>query len=308
MEEEYLGVVQDPRTDDKKNLDYKHSDLAGAVFTTWKEKEPSEWKKYTPRYQIGSLSCVGQSCAKAFEILGYGVESAHPIYRSRSNYPSGGMWQADAGNICRNLGTTKESLDPSQNLGEIAMNLACDAVRTSKIESYVFVNSKDIEQVAQAIETWGHCILTFHANSNEWKAVPEYNGKDINFGHAVVAVDYFLYKDKKALLIEDSARNSTTLDKIQQRIITEDYLGARCSSAMYFTPKPVVPSFAFTKTLKFGSVGHDVKMLQIRLKIGADGIFGNKTKNAVVAFQKANNLVPDGVCGKLTNAVLNKVV
>lgn len=306
MEENYIGVVQDPRTDDKKALDYKHSDLVGAMPLNWKEKQVIECKKYTPRYQISSLSCVGQSFAKAFEILGFGVESAHPIYRNRINYPSGGMWLGDAGNIAKNIGTTKEVLDVSQNLGETAMNLDCDVVKTDKVSGYIFVNPKSIDEIAQAIETYGHCVLTFHANGQEWTGIPVYNGKDINFGHAVVAVDYLMFAGEKALLIEDSARNENTLDGKQQRIIKENYLIARCSGAVYLTPKPIVPVFIFTKTLKLGSVGYDVKMLQIKLKIGADGIFGLKTKNAVIKFQKERGLTPDGIVGKNTNKELNK--
>lgn len=37
---------------------------------------------------------------------------------------------------------------------------------------------------------------------------------------------------------------------------------------------------------------------------GADGDFGRNTENAVIAFQKANGLTPDGVCGSATWAAL----
>ena len=36
----------------------------------------------------------------------------------------------------------------------------------------------------------------------------------------------------------------------------------------------------------------------------ADGWFGNGTDAAVKAFQRANGLIPDGVCGRLTWAGL----
>lgn len=301
-----LGLVRDPRTDDKKDLDYKHSDLAGAMPVEWKEKSSINWKTYTPRNQSSSLSCVGQSCAKAFEILGNGVESAHPIYRNRSNYPQGGMWLGNAGEICKNIGTTKEALDVSQKLKEAAMNLPCDVDKPDKVGGYVFVNHKKIDEIAQAIELQGHCILTFHANTKEWNDVPKYNGEDINFGHAVVAVDYFLYQGEKAILIEDSARSSTTLDGEQKRVITEDYITARCSGGMYLVPKVPVPAYKFTKFMKIGSVGQEVKMLQIRLNIGADGLFGLKTEAAVKKFQSTNGVVADGKVGPVTRALLNK--
>jgi len=306
MEEINLGVAKDPRTDDKKALDYQMSDIAGALPIEWKEKHTDTWKKYIPRYQDGSLSCVAQSAAKAFEILGNNVTSAHPIYRNRMNYPDGGMWLENCGQICKNIGTTKEPLDPSQNLRETPMNLPCDAEKPDKTGGYVFVNHKKIDEIAQAIELQGHCLLIFRANGNEWIDVPKYLGKEINFAHCVTAVDYFMYNGSKAILIEDSARNENTFDGKQQRVIKEEYLIARCEGGMYLVPKPIVPPLVYTRNLKLGCVGQDVKLLQIRLGIGADGLFGVKTKAAVIKYQLSHGLVGDGIAGPLTIKELNK--
>lgn len=54
------------------------------------------------------------------------------------------------------------------------------------------------------------------------------------------------------------------------------------------------------KTIKKGSKGDDVKTLQNCLGLKADGIFGTLTENAVKAFQKANNMVSDGIVGPKT--------
>ncbi len=57
---------------------------------------------------------------------------------------------------------------------------------------------------------------------------------------------------------------------------------------------------------KIGSRGSEVKNIQTRLKKwgyynGAiDSIYGTQTKNAVIAFQRKNNLTPDGVAGPKT--------
>jgi peptidoglycan hydrolase-like protein with peptidoglycan-binding domain len=59
-------------------------------------------------------------------------------------------------------------------------------------------------------------------------------------------------------------------------------------------------------TIKPGSKGSEVEELQRRLEDegfepgSIDGVFGRKTKAAVIAFQKSCGLEPDGVCGPLT--------
>ena len=52
--------------------------------------------------------------------------------------------------------------------------------------------------------------------------------------------------------------------------------------------------------IKLGSTGQLVEILQEMLSIEIDGIFGEKTRKAVVYFQKKNNLNSDGIVGPLT--------
>lgn len=57
-------------------------------------------------------------------------------------------------------------------------------------------------------------------------------------------------------------------------------------------------------TLKLGSEGDEVKLLQKKLNITDDGIFGKQTEEAVKAFQKQHNLEDDGIVGNKTWAAL----
>lgn len=60
------------------------------------------------------------------------------------------------------------------------------------------------------------------------------------------------------------------------------------------------------ETLKFSSRGANVSILQLALsrsgyyKGDIDGVFGEQTRQAVVSFQKANGLKPDGIVGAMT--------
>jgi hypothetical protein len=60
------------------------------------------------------------------------------------------------------------------------------------------------------------------------------------------------------------------------------------------------PSFP----IKIGSRGNDVKFIQNRLGLKADGVFGPQTKFHVQEFQKANALKADGIVGPQTWSVM----
>ena len=56
--------------------------------------------------------------------------------------------------------------------------------------------------------------------------------------------------------------------------------------------------------IKVGSTGKDVKFIQSKLGLAANGVFGPNTKSAVIAFQSKSSLTPDGIVGPKTwNAI-----
>ena len=57
--------------------------------------------------------------------------------------------------------------------------------------------------------------------------------------------------------------------------------------------------------LKLGSRGNEVKVLQEKLNLKADGIFGLLTEEAVKDFQRSNGLEVDGIVGTNTLSKLN---
>jgi len=54
------------------------------------------------------------------------------------------------------------------------------------------------------------------------------------------------------------------------------------------------------QTIKLGSKGADVELLQKYLHLIQDGVFGKLTHEAVVAYQKAHSLKADGIVGEKT--------
>lgn len=57
-------------------------------------------------------------------------------------------------------------------------------------------------------------------------------------------------------------------------------------------------------TIKNGSKGRDVKLLQQKLNLAADGVFGPLTETAVKNFQRTHGLTADGIVGPQTWAAL----
>jgi len=59
--------------------------------------------------------------------------------------------------------------------------------------------------------------------------------------------------------------------------------------------------------LNVGSTGPEVKVLQKKLGISDDGIYGNNTKNAVMDLQKKLGVTADGAYGPITKAAHEKI-
>ena len=80
------------------------------------------------------------------------------------------------------------------------------------------------------------------------------------------------------------------------------------ASVMQVTRDPMLPTPE--PVLRSGSAGDAVKNLQSRLAVlgyytaEIDGQFGAGTKEAVMLFQRANGLDPDGIVGQETREVL----
>ena len=53
-------------------------------------------------------------------------------------------------------------------------------------------------------------------------------------------------------------------------------------------------------TLRIGARGNITKLMQQKIGVAADGIFGNGTKQAVINYQKSKGLVADGIVGRNT--------
>ena len=98
------------------------------------------------------------------------------------------------------------------------------------------------------------------------------------------------------------------IDPDNQRIIGQ----AACKGVCKFlNVRYITPEETRYTTLRRGSQGALVRYLQFMLKMegyavgNVDGIFGTQTENAVLSFQRANGLTPDGIVGPRTWEKIN---
>jgi hypothetical protein len=85
--------------------------------------------------------------------------------------------------------------------------------------------------------------------------------------------------------------------------ITVDFrrpMVAESSSAQASSTVARARTSAVHRTLRVGSRGHDVARVQRRLHVRADGVFGPRTKRAVVRFQRHHHLRATGVVNHRT--------
>lgn len=284
-----LGANIDERPDIEKAQDHDSSEFASGIPIVWSERKKESWKRYKKRNQHTSLSCVAQSGAKMLGVEnvieeGQFIEfSAKSIYSKRYNKPGGGMNLQDMLSICSKPNVCLESQLPSQGFGETLMNepytvteAMQEVAEKYQAGGYAFVQI-DIDKVA-AILDQGKAVelFFFFMHSEWWKEEPEIIDMKLGVAeertarHGVVAVDYTLWKGKKALIIEDSAGNDSSIEGNGQRVITEDFFKIRCFGAGHLLfkknegiPEAEKPHFYFTKILTFGMMNNDdVRELQ----------------------------------------------
>ncbi len=145
--------------------------------------------------------------------------------------------------------------------------------------------------------SWGR-IFTGSGN----KTHSMYNSTSMQKNGSTLLLEYDSLKNQS--VSQDRFGNAATLE------LSDDYLQEKQS----FNSSMLLESKAAARTLKVGSKGDDVKRLQENLNtLGynagkPDGIFGNGTKNAVIAFQKAKGLTADGIVGTGTQNAITRAL
>lgn len=132
------------------------------------------------------------------------------------------------------------------------------------------------------------------------------NGVDGRFGAGTQRAVIAFQKANK--LTADGLAGRRTLELINQQV--ENAGGSSSSSSSGSSGSASSSSTGFTRTLRKGYTGDDVRQVQQQLKSlgyysgSVDGVYGTGSMAAVQAFQRKNGLTADGLAGAQTFAKL----
>ena len=103
----------------------------------------------------------------------------------------------------------------------------------------------------------------------------------------------------------------------KESVSSDEVVPPSVSLALDSSPQGGASFALHLRILREGSVGEDVKALQLMLKVrgyqcgyygsngdGADGEFGAATKRQLISYQRVNGLEPDGEAGPDTMSAL----
>ena len=331
------GANLDTRSAERKALDYTFNEIVtSAEAVNWFAKPDEQIREFPVLDQSFSGSCVAQTIAKMAMVHLWLREqsflpfSATGIYTHRSNKPQGGMIGVESFDIWREHGIPLEALVPSQQMGNQAMDAQKIDKRETEIAKYfgisnhIGVDTADIELVASIIQkTNKPVMLWYYFNHDEWSLTTPVVKRDISLyagstsRHSVTAVDFTLLSSgEKALVIEDSSH----FGGYTRRFVTQDFHEKRNFFARYgmnfMYEEVLIPRNKLSKTLRMGMRDSEVVILQDFLKsqklfptnTDSTGYFGAITKKAVQGFQKAKSLQADGIAGRNTRSIINKMM
>lgn len=228
--------------------DYRHEEVLGALpAVEWKPIDSSPEPMFPIKNQDASSSCVMQSVSKSLGIHGYYENEVYRdlsagLYALRSNKPGKGMYMREGMDLGIKIGAPLETMLPSQNLNEQAMNI---------LDRDFIIDSQQVALVFKA-KSYLYCDMTFDniaallnqnipmligvAGTNEgwvnkkgWVRPPR-TGEKVWY-HAMVippenkkGKNFGLINGKKTLIVDNSWGINSSSGYRGQVFFTEEYL------------------------------------------------------------------------------------
>ena len=304
--------------DFKDPRDYQYSDIAraGTPFDWTLGFDVEQGFKINLKDQDGSSSCGGQAWAYYGQVLDndHDEKSAKFIYGNTAVAGGGSAGRTNS-EFVKTKGWGLEKLTPSYLNGNPApeefylqKDISEEAYKqalTDKALSYAYVNASNSDELSMAIKDNHRCVIGIEGQNNgTWlsKFPKPPVGTSGIWRHWVYVGKMKLIDGKKYFGFINSWGN---VGEDGWQWIGEEYLPHTFGGWTLIYDKQIT---LLVQTLRYGSRGEQVKILQKFLGCEPDGIFGNITKRLTTAWQLSHGLVGDGIVGPLTRAKINPLL
>jgi hypothetical protein len=311
----YIGEVNDNRKQSLKDKDYSldELDFGSQDYLTKKEADKAKGK-LTNRDQKNTSQCLCFSTCTVLENTEGEVLSPVYLYTQRANKPQEGCMYWNIGDIVVNQGVApeKDLITPAKEAEANAVKITPELKKVAepfRQKAYLIKNNPTIDKIKDIVNSGDALVGSIFATSKEWsQEYPEVIDKDlivdnapIRHAIAILPNSAFIYKKKKYIIIQDSAK----FGKITFRYLSEDFIKARLrviqdyidldyvEPIKWITP-PNLKGYKFTRDLTIGDRGDDVYALQVLLQENGlfpanqepTGAFYGITRQAVKDFQE----------------------
>ena len=263
-------------------------------------------------------SCGGQAWSYYMACLDNDTKekSAKFIYSQTFVLPAGSAGRTNS-LLCKNKGVSDEELCSSYDNGNPPTEefmqrksditpQAYDNALKDKAYSFAQITNLSWDNLAQAIRDNKGIVLGVYGKNNGTWVSKFPTPPDTNSGawaHWLYAGKALIINGKKYIGVKNSWGDSVGDNGWQY--IGEEYIPHLFEVWSMVYNYPV--KYTFSKVMRLGSTGYEVKQLQRVLGIGMDGIFGLRTLAEVKKFQKEKGLVADGIVGIKTILKLNNI-
>ena len=343
-QDHFTGLKEDDRPLEQKQKDFVHEEREFPQASNPFSNPTITQSPYPYENQNSTSSCVPHGVGLALAIerkndTGQFVRLAPAFpYRLRSNYPGEGSSPFQMFERYSKFGaplyTTLPTPQYEQELNKLILTqqMYIEAEIFKGKEYWVITRFNDIQTLANVAQQ-GHGVpITIFAMYDEYSIqtpvikYPNLTWAQAEIRHEVCILPNsgFIKDGVRYVVIQDSA----WFGGWKYHYLSEDFIKARCYYAAYWDTVSVIgqgpkPKYTFTKVLRYGSVGPEVKKMQeLLISEGllpsdlATGNYYGRTLAGVNAFQNkyAKEILlplgldaPTGVWGSASIAMANKL-
>jgi len=310
----WLGLIK-PGIEQTGFIEYipQGTDYLGNTLPYEIRNAPGKWEPFLPEgeqqnipFTFDTKSCVTFSLSNVAEttLQGIPLPEAHRNFLTGHGYYKNGKLNFSDRFIAIMAGTTengntyKKVADTMRKNGLIPDTMLPFGGQT-------FQEYHGIGNITQEMKLMGQKFLSFFDIAYEFGYVnPGY--ADLDSGD-IEEIQYHLKQAPLAIAVPVPSSHAIMMASYYNVFESYAPFYRKGTRKIHYVFKLVItPKVqAVSASMRIGSRGEEVKKLQEKLGIHADGVFGKLTEVAVKAFQEANGLTPDGIVGPATRAVLN---